>query len=137
MNKLAFDIYEEACEPFLLRYDESLIAEFEFYPPKDGYLLIGERTYKVTAGKCNANLKTLDDGAYAPHFYTDKLMYSLPTLNKDGRIIRFEPPHEDFIYKIALRARFLARRILALESKVSELTEKIEGSRLSIGDQTE
>lgn len=137
MNKLSFDLYEGVCEPFSLQYDGSLCAEFDFYPPKDGYLLLFDRTFRVEAGRCTADLRTLEDGAYTPYFYTDELMYSMPSVRKEGRMIKLDPPGEDFIYKTAARCRFAARRIHELERKVAELGELIEGTKLAIGDKTE
>ena len=137
MNKLSFDLYEGVCEPFSLQYDGSLCAEFDFYPPKDGYLLLFDRTFRVEAGRCTADLCTLEDGAYTPYFYTDELMYAMPSVRKEGRMIKLDPPGEDFIYKTAARCRFAARRIHELERKVAELGELIEGTKLAIGDKTE
>ena len=137
MNKLSFDLYEGVCEPFSLQYDGSLCAEFDFYPPKDGYLLLFDRTFRVEAGRCTADLRTLEDGAYTPYFYTEDTMYSMPILTKEGKKIQFHPPFEDFIYKLAARCRFAAKRIYELEGKIAELSEKIEGCKLTIGDKTE
>lgn len=135
MNKLTFDIFEEACEPYRLEYDGSLVAEITLYPPKDGYILLSDVSLKVEGGKCTAELKTLPDGSYTPCFYTDDMMYSMPTLTKKGKMLRFEAPNDEFIYKIAARGRFAARRIYELEKKLAELQEKIDGTRLSLGDQ--
>ena len=136
MNKISFDLYEGACEPFSLKYDASLIAELDFYPPRSGYIMISDRTYKVSSGKCTADLKYLDDGEHTPYFYAEDTMYSMPTLIKKGKKIRFDPDLEEFIYKTAARCRFAAKRIQELEGKIAELTKKIEGSKLSIGDIT-
>ena len=135
MNKLTFDIFEEGCEPHSLEYDGSLTAQITFYPPKDGYILLSDMTLKVKDGVCTAELKTLIDGSHTPRFYTDDMMYQMPTLTKKGKRLRFEAPDEEFVYKIAARGRFAARRIYELERKIAELTEKIDGTRLSIGDQ--
>lgn len=135
MNKLTFDIFEGMCEPYRLEYDGSLVAKITIYPPKDGYILLSDVSLKVEGGKCTAELKTLPDGSYTPCFYTDDMMYSMPALTKKGRMLRLEAPDDDFIYRIAARGRFAARRIYELECKLTELQEKIDGARLSIGDQ--
>lgn len=134
MNKLAFDIFEEACEPLRLEYDGSLIAEFSIYPPKDGYILFSDTSFRVDGGKCSADLRAIPDGEYNPKLYTEDTMYSLPALTKKGKLIRFAEPDEGFIYSLAARSRFAARRIYELENKIAEINRRIDGAKLSLGD---
>lgn len=137
MSTLRFEIYGGLCDALELAKTKSSAASFAFFPQSNGFLMLGEYSFKVKDGLATADLRELDDGEISAFFYTDSAMFTLPRLKKTGREISILPPEEEFTLELAERCRALNKRLLNVEREISELKALIESAKLSIGDFTE
>ena len=137
MSTLRLEIYNGCCDATELASTKSASAAFVFSPPRDGYLMLGEYSFKVTGGECTADLRELEDGEFSAFFYTDTQMHTLPRLKKTGREISILAPDGEYSLELAKRCRALNERLIAAEREISEIKSLIESARLSIGEFSE
>ena len=130
MAKIKIGIFDGEAE--LLAFDGSrdTMAEIKFQPPCDGFVTMNGITAKVSDGVCSLDLRLLDEGRCTPVLIRKEGRTILPEMKKSGRSLTLIPPDGEFIRALSLRERLLSIRLSALEARINELGDKIDGGGL-------
>jgi len=102
-------------------------AELRFEPATNGFVTVNGIVSRVSDGKCILDLRLIDDGICAPVLISEDGRTALPELKKTGRELSILPPDGKYIRALSLRQRLLEKRASALEARLSELSDRIDG----------
>ncbi len=125
MNKIKIELFEKDAEVLAFASDSSDGISFSFTEDIDGFLSIDNITQHVTRGECVFDLRLLPSGEYTPLLIEKDKTVTLPKIVKNGKKIRLGECDSDFVRRISLRERRLAKRVLGLEGEIEKLSKSV------------
>lgn len=130
MSKINFIILDGRGE--VDSYLDTASEELELAFPKstEGYLQIGELTKKLSGGRCIFRTANLPDGELCAALILPEGRINLPALMKSGARVTPISPSEEYVRALSVRELKLAERVRGLESAVSRLEKKINGTTI-------
>lgn len=128
MSRLNFRLYERECELIEQLHDSSDSLEVDFSEDLTGFLRIGNLTARLSDGKCQIDLRLLENGDYTPELVLDNRLVVLPLFRKFGNLVECIDCTDAYIRAVSQRERALSERVKALEEKTRLLEEKVYGT---------
>lgn len=128
MSRLKFQLYERECELLEQLHDSSDSLEVDFSENLSGFLRIGNLTARLSDGKCQIDLRLLENGDYTPELVLDGRLVLLPLFKKFGSVVECVDCTDAYIRAISQRERALSERVKTLEEKISLLEDRVYGT---------
>lgn len=125
MNKIKIELFEGDAEILSFESDGSDAVKFSFTESYNGFLSIDSIVSHVVEGECTVDLRLISSGEFAPILILEGGSINLPGIVKVGKKLRLSECDPDFIRRISIRERRLAKRVKTLESEVEKLKESI------------
>ena len=127
MSKIKFMLYETEVEILESLSDSQNLLSLDFGKELDGFVRIGERAARLSGGKCDFDLRLLENGDYTPELILKNERIPLPLIRKFGSGVICCDCTESYIRSVSQRERELEKRVSALENKLRETEEKVYG----------
>lgn len=127
MSKIKLMLYGAEAEVLESLPDSSNVLTLDFCEELSGFVRIGELTARLSGGRCDFDLRLLENGDYSPELILKSERIPLPLIRKFGSGIVCCDCTEGYIRSASQRERELAKRVGALENKLREIEEKVYG----------
>ena len=128
MSRLNFRLYEREVELIEQLHDSSDSLEVDFSENLTGFLRIGNLTTRLSDGKCQIDLRLLENADYTPELVLDGRLVHLPLFKKFGSMVECVDCTDAYIRSASQRERALSERVKALEEKTRLLEDRVYGT---------
>lgn len=120
MTRIVYKIIGNKAEMRSFDSDGGLKGELEIIPPCDGYIVIGDETLRLSAGRVKFDFERLAQGEHTPILYRDSAV-TLEPIKREKSSLSFPGTPDFTIRNLLLRAESLEEETKRLSERLDEL----------------
>ena len=130
MSKLSFEIFNTEYELVGITSDGENRLVFEFSEEYEGFVRIGDLTSRLEGGRCEFDLRQIENGEFSPSLVIPNRIINLPQIKKLGRALEILDCTDGYIRSASQRERALEAKVSCLERQLEEISSKVYGETI-------
>ena len=130
MKRMEFEAFDRCAEMLSFTDGGGGCVELVFNNLTEGFLELNGISHRVTEGRVTLNITLLPEGELTPILTANGRVITLPTLYKDGQMLRPTEPSNDYVRELSLRERRLKARVISLEARIEALEKSVFSTKI-------
>ncbi len=125
MSKIRYEIFGQDAEITEFLKEDSDILEVTFNRNFEGLLSVDGVVSRVIDGKCNFDIRLIDNGKHQPVLVIKNGIIKLPEIMKSSKRVTLAECSDEYTRAISIRERRLCLRVEALEKELAGILTKL------------